>query len=123
MSAILESPDDGAGPRLLVDAQLPLALARWLTAAGVDALHVVDVGLQSASDRELWAWARREGRALVTKDEDFRDLSIRLGPPPPVVWVRIGNCRKSVLLAAFARVLPALLDSLRAGESLVELRG
>jgi predicted nuclease of predicted toxin-antitoxin system len=28
----------------------------------------------------------------VTKDADFADLSTRLGPPPKVIWVRLGNC-------------------------------
>jgi predicted nuclease of predicted toxin-antitoxin system len=31
------------------------------------------------------------GFVLVTKDADFHRLSILLGPPPKVVWLRIGN--------------------------------
>ena len=31
--------------RFLVDNQLPAALARWLTAQGHDAIHVLDVAL------------------------------------------------------------------------------
>lgn len=29
---------------------------------------------------------------LVTKDEDFQRLSVLLGPPPKVIWIRLGNC-------------------------------
>jgi len=36
--------------RCLIDAQLPPALARWLTAEGHDAIHVIDVGLAQAPD-------------------------------------------------------------------------
>ena len=28
----------------------------------------------------------------MTKDEDFHRLSVLLGPPPKVIWVRLGNC-------------------------------
>src|SRR4051812_31128752 len=29
---------------------------------------------------------------IVTKDTDFRDLSVLRGFPPRVVWLKIGNC-------------------------------
>jgi predicted nuclease of predicted toxin-antitoxin system len=28
----------------------------------------------------------------VTKDEDFQRLSVLRGPPPKVIWIRLGNC-------------------------------
>jgi len=36
--------------------------------------------------------------------------------------VRIGNCRKAQLLAAFEKILPSLLQSLAAGNRIVEVR-
>ncbi|MDD9984142.1 MAG: DUF5615 family PIN-like protein, partial [Gammaproteobacteria bacterium] len=33
--------------------------------------------------------------AIVSKDEDFHQLSFLYGPPPKVVWVRLGNCTTS----------------------------
>jgi len=36
---------------LLVDNQLPVALARHFTANGLDCIHVLDVGLDNADDR------------------------------------------------------------------------
>ncbi|MEQ9552279.1 MAG: DUF5615 family PIN-like protein [Coleofasciculus sp. G2-EDA-02] len=29
---------------------------------------------------------------IVTKDADFSELSILLGTPPKVIWIRRGNC-------------------------------
>jgi predicted nuclease of predicted toxin-antitoxin system len=43
--------------RFLVDAQLPPAVARWLTEEGHDAQHVFDLGLHQATDRAIWAKA------------------------------------------------------------------
>ena len=29
---------------------------------------------------------------IVSKDEDFHRLSVLHGPPPKVIWIRLGNC-------------------------------
>lgn len=77
----------GAGPRVWGDAQLPPALARWLTSEyGVDAAHVDDVGFLGADDSAIFAAARAGGAAvMVTKDDDFVRLLDQHGPPPQVV--------------------------------------
>ena len=51
---------------------------------------------------------------LVTKDEDFQRLSVRLGPPPKVIWIRLGNCATADvarLLRFRAREVPALVEN------------
>lgn len=53
--------------------------------------HVDVLGLRGASDRTIWERAGADGYVLVTKDGDFHRLSVFLGPPPKVVWLRIGN--------------------------------
>lgn len=108
---------------LLVDNQLPLALARYLAANGWACTHVQEVGLESVDDRTIWQYAKERGLAIVTKDEDFQALANRQGSiPPQVVWVRLGNCRKAALLAAFSGILPALRVALAAGDAVVEIR-
>lgn len=47
--------------RYLIDAQLPPALTRFLTANGEDAVHVLDVKMMEASDDEIWDLAGRDG--------------------------------------------------------------
>ncbi len=56
-----------------------------------DSAHVTDVGLQRATDHEVWEHARRDDYLLVSKDSDFNDLAFVHGPPPKVVWLRVGN--------------------------------
>jgi len=70
--------------RGLVDAQLPLALARSPSALGHDVIHVTDVGLTTATDRRIWDFAVTERRAIITKDEDFR--ARRAVAPPARSW-------------------------------------
>ena len=43
-------------------------------------------------DRVIWTHARDHGFVIVSKDEDFHRLSVLLGPPPKVIWIRLGNC-------------------------------
>jgi len=60
---------------------------------------VADVGLDTASDRDIWAYARQDGAVIIARDDDFRILAGQQGSiPPQVVWVRLGNwaIRKSV---------------------------
>jgi len=57
--------------RLLLDANLSLALAEPLTAAGYDVAHVVDVGLLRANDEAIFEQAVEEGYVVVIADSDF----------------------------------------------------
>ena len=62
----------------------------------------------------MWGHAAREGYLLVTKDEDFHRLSVLRGPPPKVIWVRLGNCVtedvEHLLRARLPEVLAFLAD-------------
>ena len=51
-----------------------------------------DVALEPVPDRAIWAYARAHGFVIVSKDEDFHRLSVFHGPPPKVIWIRLGNC-------------------------------
>jgi predicted nuclease of predicted toxin-antitoxin system len=55
----------------VIDAQLPPSLAGALRAAGYDAVHVVDLGLLTATDRQIWQEVSVRSAVLVTKDRDF----------------------------------------------------
>lgn len=108
--------------KLLVDNQLPEALARFLDAHGLAAEQVRDHDMQTATDQEIWQYARESDLVIVTKDEDFPQLVDRYGSPPRVVWVRLGNCRTPALLAAFDGVLPDLRAMLEGDAQVVEIR-
>jgi predicted nuclease of predicted toxin-antitoxin system len=64
-----------------------------------DSVHVTAVGLAGASDDAVWQYAARHGHLLVTKDEDFLRRSVLEGPPPKVVWIRLGNCPTAAIAA------------------------
>jgi predicted nuclease of predicted toxin-antitoxin system len=49
------------------------------------------VNLDSATDREVWEYAGEHSYVLASKDSDFRQLAFLHGPPPKVLWLRVGN--------------------------------
>jgi predicted nuclease of predicted toxin-antitoxin system len=108
--------------KLLVDNQLPLALAAHLRGWGLDCVHVLDARLATATDRAIWEHALAESRIVVTRDEDFLILASRPGDTGRMLWVRIGNCRNAALLAAFDRARLTLLAALASDQRVVELR-
>ena len=78
--------------RVLLDENLSPSLVRHLEPVYV-AVHVRDVGLRGHADREVWAWARENVSAIVSKDTDFVDLVVVEGPPPKIILLQLGNCR------------------------------
>jgi predicted nuclease of predicted toxin-antitoxin system len=60
--------------KLLLDANLSPRLADLLTTAGHNARHLRSLGLQHASDVEVFTLAVNETAVLVTEDTDFGAL-------------------------------------------------
>jgi len=87
--------------RFLVDANLPPALARWISEHGHDGIHISETGGQTRSDGSIWAEAVAAGAVIVSKDEDFARRRIVATTGPQVVWVRLGNTRRVTLMAHF----------------------
>ena len=108
--------------KFLVDNQLPVVLARWLSARGHDSVHVLDRGQGQADDRSLWDAALEEGRIAVSKDEDFFILATRPTDTGRLLWLRVGNCRKQTLLAALEKSWPEIEAAFGSGQRIVEAR-
>jgi len=77
--------------RLLFDQNLSRRLVGMLRDTFPDSVHVVDVELDTATDREIWEFAGAHQLIVVSKDSDFRQLAFLYGPPPKVVWLRVGS--------------------------------
>lgn len=107
--------------KFLVDNQLPSALAIFLRESGFEATHVIEVGLDEVRDSEIAGYASARELIIITKDEDFSVLSALGLCKAPIVWVRLGNCRKPTLLKAFSTSMDLIIERLAAGDMLIEL--
>ena len=83
--------------RLLLDENLAESLVRHLAGTYAEVLHVRGLGHGGAADAAVWELAKRHDAILVSRDEDFRAMSVMYGPPPKVVWLNIGNPRSAVV--------------------------
>ena len=106
--------------KVLVDAQLPPALALWLRNHAVEADHVADLGLLEASDQAIWDLALIDGYVLLSKDRDFADWAFARRPFAQVIWLRRGNQGTADLLAWLEDAWPRIAESLSEGARVVE---
>lgn len=79
---------------LRFDHHLSVRLVAQLADLFPDARHVTHLGLERATDEQIWPYAATHGCTIVTKDSDFSDLSVLRGAPPQVIWLRLGTARR-----------------------------
>lgn len=95
----------------LVDAQLPPRLAGWLTAAGHDAVHTLELpDGNRTTDQQVIKEADREHRAVVTKDADFVDSHILHARPERLLLISTGNLTNRELEALLVPLLPVIVQ-------------
>lgn len=108
--------------RFLLDAQLPPRLAAKISGAGYEAIHVGDVLPLDADDLAVAGEANRLKAVLVSKDEDFVDLSGRGVLQAQFLWIRSGNMTTAKLWMILEPLLPDIERAFVAGEKIVEVK-
>ncbi len=48
--------------------------------------------MKATIDPIVWDFAKDNNLMIVSKDADMHDLSLVLGNPPKIIWLRLGNC-------------------------------
>ena len=77
--------------KLLFDHNLSFKLAKRLSVRFPGSLSAKGAGLSTATDLQIWEYAKINDFILVTQDADFVDWNRLFGSPPKIVWVRFGN--------------------------------
>lgn len=105
----------------LVDAQLPRRLAKWLSDAGCNAAHTLDLPNQNRStDEQILEFVERDQRVLVTKDDDFVNSHLLSGRPAKLLLVSTGNITNRELEQLVTPLVTAIVAELQ-GHSFLEL--
>lgn len=114
----------------LVDAQLPRRMTAWLTAAGCNAVHTLDLpDGNRTTDEQINDLADREQGIVVTKDADFVDSHLLRGRPAKLLLVSTGNISNRDLGALVVPLIPDIVREfqtqafLELGPSGIVIRG
>jgi predicted nuclease of predicted toxin-antitoxin system len=94
----------------LVDAQLPRRMTTWLTSAGYDARHTLDLTARNrTTDEQINDVADQEQRVVVTKDADFVDSHLLRGRPAKLLLISTGNISNRDLEALVVPLIPDIV--------------
>ncbi len=107
--------------KFLVDAQLPLRLARVLQSADCDTIHTKDLPRRNATpDSEINLLSIQESRIVITKDRDFLDSFMIKQQPYKLLILTTGNINNNQLIDLFMKNLPQLAELFQE-HSLIEM--
>ncbi|MDI9333595.1 MAG: DUF5615 family PIN-like protein [Cytophagales bacterium] len=84
--------------KLLLDENLSRRLVPFLQHDYPDSSQVVLEGLESATDMTVWEHAKSQQFVIVTMDADFEEMSMVLGQPPKIVWLKTRNPSRTTTL-------------------------
>lgn len=102
--------------KLLLDQGLPRSAASLLRAAGVDTVHVGEIGMSAASDSAILAQGQAEQRVVVTLDADFHALLALPGATAPsVIRIRREGLKAVGLVTLLEKVIEAWGEELELG--------
>jgi predicted nuclease of predicted toxin-antitoxin system len=79
------------GVKLLFDENRSRRMVPLIALYYPGSLQVALLGLEQASDSEIWAYTREHDFIFVSKDSDFVDWSALSGQPPKVILLKTGN--------------------------------
>ncbi|ELR99184.1 DUF5615 family PIN-like protein [Gloeocapsa sp. PCC 73106] len=97
--------------KFLVDAQLPIRLAKFLQASGYNTIHTLNLPEQNyTSDNQINEISIKQERIVITKDSDFVDSFLTIQRPYKLLLITTGNIKNSFLEEIVASQLPKLVD-------------
>lgn len=99
--------------RFLVDAQLPVALAKFLSQRGFDAIHTQELEKGNfTSDTEIIKISMNQERIVITKDSDFYNKFLLKCEPYKLIIISTGNIGTKELLEIFTKNIKRFEDEI-----------
>jgi predicted nuclease of predicted toxin-antitoxin system len=96
--------------KILIDQNISFKVKYAIRSDFPDSNHVSDFGMNNKDDQEIWQFAKDNQYTILTYDADFFDLSMVLGHPPKIIWVREGNLSTSALITLILSNVPQILS-------------
>lgn len=97
--------------KFIVDAQLPVRLARFLKTSGYDTIHTRDLPRENSTpDNEINTVSIQQNRILITKDVDFVNSFLTVQQPYKLLLITTGNINNSELESLFIANFQSLVE-------------
>lgn len=101
--------------KLLLDENILFRVLKSVAPIFPGSIHISSEGAKVKEDQEIFEYARVNGFAILTFDEDFYDIQLLKGYPPKIIWLRLGNSNNlrvtSKLIESQSAILSFLSDS------------
>ncbi|HEY9801704.1 MAG TPA: DUF5615 family PIN-like protein [Leptolyngbyaceae cyanobacterium] len=105
--------------RFIADVHISPLTIIALQQQGYDVLRTTDMLPANATDTDILALARVEGRVIVTQDLDFSMLvALARYDQPSLITLRLSSAKPNVVTQRLLEVLPQLEQELREGSAL-----
>ena len=98
--------------KLLLDENLSRRLVPFLQHDYPQSNQVVLLGMESASDKDVWQKAKDDDYVIVIRDADFQELSLVWGQPPKVIRLRTLNQSRAATLKVLIENRDVIIESL-----------
>lgn len=98
--------------KLLLDENLSRRLVPFLQHDYPGSNQVVLLGMESATDKEVWHKARDDDFVILTRDADFQELSLVWGQPPKVIRLKTLNQSRAATLKVLIKNRDVIVESL-----------
>ena len=108
--------------KIWLDAHLSPSIAKSLNEEfSAQATSLTSLGLRHCEDEEIYMKAKAADVIFVTKDDDFLTLLERLGSPPRILWLRVGNTSNQQMISIFTTSFDRIVNLFEEGNDLVEV--
>ncbi len=100
----------------MLDQGIPRDAAELLRALNYECVHVGEIGMWSAADEEILAFAAERKAIIVTLDADFHTmLAVSGSSRPSVIRIRIQGLRAQATCQLIQQAIATFFDDLQAG--------
>lgn len=77
--------------KLLFDQNISFRIKEKIVSDFPNSSQVREVGLENASDKDIWEYTKANDYLIVTFDSDFYDFSLVWGAPPKIILIKRFN--------------------------------
>lgn len=105
--------------KLLLDQGFPRSAAELLRDAGVNTVHVGEIGMAESDDADIILTAKLEDRVIATLDADFHTLlALSEALSPSVIRIRIERLRAQALTDLLLMIIAECSGELEQGAAI-----